>query len=587
MEEQSNMINLLVIWRGKQLNVEINSNSTIKDFGNKLQKLTNVKPDTMRLLLPRSTSTSSKTLAPFLEEHSSLGLQEISVLKLNPPPSEALRRMHMLACDPGIIAIMNKHRWRVGIMTEMPPVGYVGVSPKCILGFNKNNGEEISLRLRTDDLKGFRKYESIKKTLLHELAHMVYSEHDANFFALDKQLNQEAASLDWTKSKGHTLSGLRHSDRYEEEFHSDTNSSYRKLGGKSLSSLPNARASSVAAAYHRVLNASAISSEALGGKSENEQTDGLSIKVHHEPNAAIEPDPDDCLDGEKISEPDPDDCLVNGNMLEPYSETSGDKAFGLDPNDCEAIVDITGAHLINTGKVLSSKYFDEPDPDDSETNKVVKKYGIVAEPNPDDSQAVEAMKDEAEPELSRRLFPKKMEESDPSDSETKEAILGYGDEPDPDDSQADDIMQAEPDHERTGMQTDEPDPDDMADNQELQRIDDPVTVICTRLRKAIEMLRSEATPVEVTSVTRTLFKIIKNVIEHPDDMKYRRLRKANPQFQLNVANYKAAMEVLSVVGFHEDVVSDAIGRSESYLVLKRDDPGLLWLAKSSLEMCIA
>jgi len=33
----------------------------------------------------------------------------------------------------------------------------------------QNMGEEISLRLRTDDLKGFRKYESIKKTLLHEL----------------------------------------------------------------------------------------------------------------------------------------------------------------------------------------------------------------------------------------------------------------------------------------------------------------------------------------------------------------------------------------------------------------------------------
>ena len=82
-------------------------------------------------------------------------------------------------------------------MTEMAPIGYVGISPKCILGFNKvmailniriyfisvlfslifcladlfsqNHGEEISLRLRTDDLKGFRKYESIKKTLLHEL----------------------------------------------------------------------------------------------------------------------------------------------------------------------------------------------------------------------------------------------------------------------------------------------------------------------------------------------------------------------------------------------------------------------------------
>ncbi|PQQ02782.1 uncharacterized protein Pyn_00854 [Prunus yedoensis var. nudiflora] len=69
--------------------------------------------------------------------------------------------MHMLATDPGIISVMNKHGWRVGIMTEMAPVGYVGISPKCILSFNKNQGEEISLRLQTNDLKGFRKYESI------------------------------------------------------------------------------------------------------------------------------------------------------------------------------------------------------------------------------------------------------------------------------------------------------------------------------------------------------------------------------------------------------------------------------------------
>ncbi|PQP97211.1 uncharacterized protein Pyn_09577 [Prunus yedoensis var. nudiflora] len=53
-------------------------------------------------------------------------------IELNPPVSEALKRMHMLASDPGIISVMNK-----------------------------NQGEEISLRLRTNDLKGFRKYESI------------------------------------------------------------------------------------------------------------------------------------------------------------------------------------------------------------------------------------------------------------------------------------------------------------------------------------------------------------------------------------------------------------------------------------------
>lgn len=49
----------------------------------------------------------------------------------------------------------------------------------------------------------------------------------------------------------------------------------------------------------------------------------------------------------------------------------------------------------------------------------------------------------------------------------------------------------------------------------------------------------------------------------------------------------AAMEVLTLVGFCEDVISDEIGRAETFLVLKRNDPGLLWLAKSSLELSIA
>jgi len=44
----------------------------------------------------------------------------------------------------------------------------------------QNHGEEISLRLRTDDLKGFRKYERIKKTLLHEL--VSNSAHQKNNF---------------------------------------------------------------------------------------------------------------------------------------------------------------------------------------------------------------------------------------------------------------------------------------------------------------------------------------------------------------------------------------------------------------------
>ena len=47
------------------------------------------------------------------------------------------------------------------------------MDPVCVLGLNVNKGQEIKLRLRTDDLQGFRKRLTIMKTLCHELAHNV------------------------------------------------------------------------------------------------------------------------------------------------------------------------------------------------------------------------------------------------------------------------------------------------------------------------------------------------------------------------------------------------------------------------------
>lgn len=43
----------------------------------------------------------------------------------------------------------------------MPIPGKVGISPVCILGLNVNKGQEILLRLRTDDLKGKVLYPTI------------------------------------------------------------------------------------------------------------------------------------------------------------------------------------------------------------------------------------------------------------------------------------------------------------------------------------------------------------------------------------------------------------------------------------------
>lgn len=108
--------------------------------------------------------------------------------------------LQSLSNDPGVLAVMKKHRWSVGSLCEMYPEGYVGVSDVCVMGLNENKGSKIYLRLRTDDLKGFRKILSIKKVLYHELAHNEHSEHDDNFYMLMRQIEREVVELDWRQS---------------------------------------------------------------------------------------------------------------------------------------------------------------------------------------------------------------------------------------------------------------------------------------------------------------------------------------------------------------------------------------------------
>lgn len=131
---------------------------------------------------------------------------------LLPQPSEALKLLHKLASDPGILGIMKRYGWVVNLLSEMPPEGKVGVSPVCLLGVNVNKGKEISLRLRTDDLKGLRRYDRVRETLIHELAHMVHSDHDNAFKEFNSRLKREVEQLDWKGAAGArslTYSGFR------------------------------------------------------------------------------------------------------------------------------------------------------------------------------------------------------------------------------------------------------------------------------------------------------------------------------------------------------------------------------------------
>lgn len=121
-----------------------------------------------------------------------------------PPKAAALQRLQELASDKAVLAVMKEHQWSVGALKEMPPEGLVGVSASCLMGLNRNHGEEILLRLRTDDWRGLRPYGAVIEVLMHELAHNVHSDHDANFKALNSMLRAEYAQHASRLSSGRT-----------------------------------------------------------------------------------------------------------------------------------------------------------------------------------------------------------------------------------------------------------------------------------------------------------------------------------------------------------------------------------------------
>lgn len=137
-------------------------------------------------------------------DHSPYRFGRIEILPNLPNQERAREILTSLANDPGILACMRSHQWSVGALAELYPDGKVGQSAVCVMGLNENKGQRILLRIRTDDLKGFRKMTSIRKVLYHELAHNVHSEHDDDFFRLMRQIERDCTSMDWTGGAGLT-----------------------------------------------------------------------------------------------------------------------------------------------------------------------------------------------------------------------------------------------------------------------------------------------------------------------------------------------------------------------------------------------
>ncbi|KAL2420106.1 DNA-dependent metalloprotease WSS1-like protein 2 [Exophiala dermatitidis] len=157
-----------------------------------------------------------------IQEESKYTFHAIEPLAYLPNPEKSRRYLERLANDPGIKAAMRKHKFSVGLLTEMNPAEHTTHESKT-LGLNRNRGEVIELRLRTDRYDGYRDYKVIRKTLCHELSHNVWGEHDRNFWNLTKEIEQEVERND-TLHGGHRLSKEEFydpNDTYDDAEHAD------------------------------------------------------------------------------------------------------------------------------------------------------------------------------------------------------------------------------------------------------------------------------------------------------------------------------------------------------------------------------
>jgi hypothetical protein len=153
------------------------------------------------------------------QEESQYTFLTLRPLPYLPNPTKSLKFLQRLKDDAGIKAAMRKHKFTVPLLTEMNPVEHTQSNHEGTtrtLGLNRNAGEVIELRLRTDAYDGYRDYKTIRKTLCHELAHNVHGPHDRNFWDLCKQIEKEVEGADW-RSGGKTVGNDEVYDGHGEE----------------------------------------------------------------------------------------------------------------------------------------------------------------------------------------------------------------------------------------------------------------------------------------------------------------------------------------------------------------------------------
>ncbi|RFU77885.1 ubiquitin metalloprotease fusion [Trichoderma arundinaceum] len=192
---------------GKTVTVMGSTASDVQAVQTMCQKLHKIKAAREAQRSKAKSKAPARRRAAVSPEDSKYTFMQVRPLGGLPHPERSLKLLMRLKEDPGIKAAMKKHKFTVALLTEMEPLAHTETTHEGtsrILGLNRNQGEVIELRLRTDAHDGYRDYKTIRKTLCHELTHNVHGPHDRQFWDLCHQIEREVDAADW-KSNGRTL----------------------------------------------------------------------------------------------------------------------------------------------------------------------------------------------------------------------------------------------------------------------------------------------------------------------------------------------------------------------------------------------
>lgn len=132
-------------------------------------------------------SNHQKSYPSSFQEHDSL-FGSYEHLMDCPQPEEALLRLRKIASL--VKPLMRKRSWKVKVLTEFLP------DDQRLLGLNINKTFKICVRLRYTHNPGtFLPIEECVDTLLHELSHIIFGDHDSNFHALWDELRDDHETL--------------------------------------------------------------------------------------------------------------------------------------------------------------------------------------------------------------------------------------------------------------------------------------------------------------------------------------------------------------------------------------------------------